>query len=319
MIHPSLKRVVGQSKSTSCLRKELTRVAGRVGGVYLYGELGVGKELCARTVHELSARREGPFKIVDCARFFPEDLCEILFGSEKRPAASLLSRCDGGTMYMVHPEEMVMEVQERLLSFLQTGAFTLGTGSQKRLSDVRLVLGTEKNLQVYVEGGMLLKGIWDYCQDSRLSIPPLRERMADIDGIIEALMGAPAVTRFDPDVLAVFQQYAWPGNYEELIEEVARLIRTGHHRIDVEHVRRDIVNYDKQSISADPDIREVLQEIEQCIQAFHVSEESPLDFAPYFWRGGPVPGASASQSDSAYDHDYEYDTDNETWEQDLAW
>ena len=309
MTHSSRYRIVGRSRSTCALRKEIARVGRKDDGVLLVGEAGAGKELAARSIHMASARRRGPFRIIDCARFFPEDLSAILFGAEDRPGTALLSRADRGTLYVVHPAEMVASVQERLVAFLRTGEFTVGEAGPVRRSDVRLLSGTEKDLETYVRGGMFLWELWERVSAETLRVPPLRERIEDIGPIMEHLLGAGLPERFAAGVLPVLENYPWPGNYDELIEEVERLLRTGYGCIDVEHVRRDIVNYEGAPLSADPEILHVLHEIERCIQTFHIHETAPLDFAPYFWRGGPVPGAAPSACE----------WDNEPWEHDLAW
>ncbi len=311
MTNPSsLCTIIGESRYTSFLRKELERVATDAGGVYLEGEVGVGKELSARMIHDHSARRQGPFRIVDCARFFPNDLTSILFGSEERPATSLLARTDGGTLYIVHPEEMVLEMQERLERFISEGEFTLGEGEVRRVADVRILVGTEKDLELYCKEGMLLKRIWDYIAANRLQILPLRERKEDIDSLIAYFTQGAVEKRIDSSVLPVLKRYAWPGNYDELIEEIERLMRTGYQKVSVEHIRRDIVEYDGEFYVSDPDILHVLQEIEQFIQTFQLEDKQQLDFAPYFWRGGPPVQGYNSHS---------YDLDNKPWEKDQNW
>jgi DNA-binding NtrC family response regulator len=146
-----------------------------------------------------------------------------------------------------------------------------------------------------------------------VTVPPLRERREDIPAVVEHLLGGPVSDRFAPGVLAALERYPWPGNYDELFEEVERLLRTGYGRIEVGHIRRDIVSYQETAVNADPEILQVLREIEECIEAFQVAEGMALDFAPYFWRGGPVPEAPGDPCDM--DCDYDHDP----WEKDLAW
>ncbi len=306
-------RIVGQSRFTALLRKEIARVSSAAGGVLLTGEVGAGKELCARTIHTQSPRRRGPFRMVDCGRFFPEDLAAILFGAEERPATALLARADRGTLYLMHPEEMVMSLQERLLDFLKRGEFTVGNLGPRLGADVRVLYGTDKDLELYVRGGAFLGELWERLAGDVVKVAPLRERLDDVDAIIEHISGAPPNERFSAGVLSVLQSYPWPGNYDELIEEVERLLRTGYQWLEIEHVRRDIVNYEGTPVNADPEIRCALQEIERCIQAFRINEGVPLDFAPYFWHGGPVPGTPSEASAA------DLGPDCETWEHDLAW
>jgi len=309
MKQPSRNRMVGRSRRTVLLREELSRAAAQTGGVLLRGEVGAGKELGARTLHRESERRRGPFRMVDCARFFPEDLTAILFGTEERPGTALLRRADRGTLYLVHPEEAVLSIQERLAEFVQTRRFVVGRQGPIQRADVRVIAGTEKDLVCYVRGGLFLRDFWHVLGGAAIEVPPLRERPDDIAAIIEHLSGAPFDARFDARVLPVLKEYPWPGNYDELIEEVERLLRTGYQRIELAHVRRDIVSFESCPASADPEILQVVQEIEQCIQAFEVTDEADLDFAPYFWHGGPVP--ENAPEEPVWEPD--------PWEKDAAW
>jgi two-component system, NtrC family, nitrogen regulation response regulator NtrX len=313
MTSASRFRIVGQSRFTTLLRKEVARVASAAGGALIAGESGAGKELCARTIHAQSARRRGPFRMVDCARFFPEDLTSILFGGEDRPATALLSRADRGTLYLVHPEEMVMSLQERVLDFMKRGEFTAGNLGPRLTGDVRILCGTEKDLELYVRGGAFMSELWERLAADVVKVAPLRERLDDVGAVIEYVSGAPASERFSAGVLSVLQSYPWPGNFDELIEEVERLLRTGYQWLELDHVRRDIVNYEGTPVNADPEIRRALQEIERCIQTFRINEGVQLDFAPYFWHGGPVPGAPSEPAPT------DMDPDCEPWEHDMAW
>lgn len=304
-------RIVGQSRETVSLREELACAADHSAGVLLIGEVGAGKELGARTIHTEGARRKGPFRAVDCARFFPDDLRAILFGTEERPHAALLTRADGGTLYMVHPEELTFTLQERLLSFLRSGTFLTGENGTPQVADVRIVAGTERDLTRYVRSGLFLQELWDELSEFVIRVPPLRERIEDVEAVVRYVAGACSVERFAPEVFEAFRRYPWPGNYEELIEEVERLLRTGYVRIEVEHIRRDIAEYEGPPPTHDPEILQVLREIESCIAAFHLGERSPLDFTPYFWRGGPVP--EDEDPWDACEEDYDF------WEKDFAW
>ncbi|HNR98064.1 MAG TPA: sigma 54-interacting transcriptional regulator [Planctomycetota bacterium] len=306
-------RIVGQSRFTALLRKETARVAVGTGGVLLSGEAGAGKELCARTIHAQGPRRRGPFRMVDCGRFFPEDLAAIIFGGAERPGTALLARANRGTLYLVHPEEMVVSLQERLLSFLKSGEYTAGELGPRKRADVRLLCGTDKELELYVRGGAFLGELWERIAASVVKVAPLRERLEDIVDVIEYLDGMPVDQRFSAGVVSVLESYPWPGNYDELIEEVERLLRTGYQWIEIEHVRRDIVDYEGTPVNADPEIRRALHEIERCIQTFRISDGAPLDFAPYFWHGGPVPSSTPAAPIE------EPDPDCETWEHDAAW
>ncbi len=311
MDRPFRERIVGRSRLTISLREELARAAARDDGVLLIGEAGAGKELGARTIHHLSFRKKGPFRAVDCARFFPDDLSNVLFGSEERPHASLLARCDGGTLYLLHPEDLVFSTQERLVAFLRSGTFLAGEHGPPQVADVRVIAGTERDLARYVRSGLFLQELWDELSASVIKVPPLRERLEDIEAVLELVAGWPAAERFTPEAVQALARYPWPGNYDELIEEIQRLLRTGYGQIEVQHLRRDIVEHDPSSVAYDPEILQVLREIDQLIAAFQLRDGVPLDFSPYFWRGGPVP--DEEEPSDTYDWDCDY------WETDMAW
>jgi DNA-binding NtrC family response regulator len=308
MAQPARNRIVGTSRRTVELREKLSLVARAPGSVVLHGEVGAGKELAARTLHRESARSRGPFRMVDCARFFPEDLTAILFGTEERPGTALLGRADRGTLYIVHPEEAILSVQERLAGFMATGRFRAGRRGPEAASDVRIVAGSEKDLSRHAHGALVLRELWEAMAGEVVELAPLRERREDIRSVVSSIAGEAAADRFSPGVLLALEGYPWPGNYDELLEEIERLLRTGHARIEVEHLRRDIVGYEPAAACADPEIFSVIREIEQCIEAFHVNDAADLDFAPYFWHGGPVP-----------DQQYEAAWESEPWEKDVTW
>jgi transcriptional regulator with PAS, ATPase and Fis domain len=224
------------------LDRTLRRIVDKDVVVCLVGESGTGKEVLARRIHELSSRRAERFVPINCAAI-PETLFESeLFGHERGAftGASELMRgkveaAAGGTLFLDEIGELPIGMQAKLLRFLENLHFMRVGGIEKILADVRLICATLRPLEDEVRKGSFRADLYYRIQGITLSIPPLRERRADITPLASELtaqlatkhaVSAPKLTRA---ALAAFQNYAWPGNIRELrnvLEELC-LLRPG--------------------------------------------------------------------------------------------
>ncbi|MCE7888678.1 MAG: sigma-54 dependent transcriptional regulator [Myxococcales bacterium] len=211
------------------LDRAIRTVADKDVTVSLTGESGTGKEVLARRVHELSHRRAGPFIPINCAAI-PETLFESeLFGHEKGAFTGATERtrgkieaASGGTLFLDEVGETPLGVQAKLLRFLESRKFMRVGSSTKIAVDVRLVTATLRPLETEVREGRFRADLFYRIQGITLAVPPLRERQADIDPLVQqfvAEMSArhgtrpPRLTRA---ALAAFREHAWPGNVREL-------------------------------------------------------------------------------------------------------
>jgi transcriptional regulator with PAS, ATPase and Fis domain len=204
--------------------------------ICLVGESGTGKEVLARRIHELSARRAQRFVPINCAAI-PETLFESeLFGHERGAftgaselAKGKIEAAAGGTLFLDEIGELALPMQAKLLRFLEGLRYMRVGGTKKIQADVRLVCATLRPLEAEVQRGAFRADLLYRIQGITLSIPPLRERRADIDPLVAELTAqmtskhrvrAPELTR---SAKAALRGYAWPGNIRELRNVVEQL------------------------------------------------------------------------------------------------
>jgi hydrogenase-4 transcriptional activator len=197
--------------------------------VLITGESGTGKELLAHTVHELSERQGRPFVIVDCGAISPTLIESELFGHEKGAFTGALARkqgrlsqADGATVFLDEIGEIPLDLQSKLLRFVQEKQLTPVGGVTPRAVDVRILAATNVDLQAKVAEGRFREDLFHRLNVVRLQLPPLRERQEDIVHLARlflqqfaALYRRPA-QRFTPRAEQALAAYAWPGNVREL-------------------------------------------------------------------------------------------------------
>ncbi|MFB6231005.1 MAG: sigma-54 interaction domain-containing protein [Salinibacter sp.] len=233
--------IVGESDALESVLDQARQVANTDITVLLQGESGVGKELIAQALHELSTRRHEPIVVVNCGAI-PEGLIESeLFGAEKgaytgavEERVGYFEEADGSTIFLDEIGEMPQEAQVRLLRVLETGQFTRVGASQQQQVDVRIVAATNKNLAEEVQAGRFRKDLYYRLSTVLIDIPPLRERPEDILPIFETFLHQFAKEynssrkRLTEDAKEFLETYRWPGNVRELrniAEQVAVLMR----------------------------------------------------------------------------------------------
>ena len=285
--------VVFEPIMRSSAMRELDRlvraVAGKDVGITIIGESGTGKEVVARRVHELSPRRMGPFVPINCAAI-PDSLFESeLFGHERgaftganERARGKVEASAGGTLFLDEIGEMPMNVQAKLLRFLENRKFMRVGGSTKISVDARLVCATLRPLEHEVQAGRFRADLYYRIQGVTLTVPALRERRADIAPLVHQFVAelsarhsvrAPKMTRA---AMAALQSYAWPGNVRELrnVIELACLLRegkqvrvqdlpaaVGDHALAASRTRNGVVHGEKIEISLDQNLDMILHHV----------------------------------------------------------
>ena len=221
--------IIGDSDGVRRVIDQIRQVARTDISVLVEGESGVGKELVATAVHELSARRHKALVVVNCGAI-PEGLIESeLFGSEKGAFTGATSQrtgffeqADGGTIFLDEIGEMPQQAQVRLLRVLESGQFSRVGSSQTLVTDARVVAATNKDLGQEVGRGRFREDLYYRLSTVVLRIPPLRERQADVLPIFEHFMARYAqqygarMKQLGPDARELLQRYRWPGNVREL-------------------------------------------------------------------------------------------------------
>ena len=221
--------IVGSSPALQHVIDRVRQVARTDITVLVEGESGVGKELIALAIHEISARRHGPMKIINTGAI-PEGLIESeLFGAEKgaytgasEKRTGFFEDADGGTVFLDEIGEMPLAAQIRLLRVLENGAFSRVGSSTMRKTDVRVLVATNKNLGREVQAGRFREDLYYRISTVIIKIPPLRERQEDILPIFEMFLHqlsqkyGSSLRRLDEGALQLLQRYRWPGNAREI-------------------------------------------------------------------------------------------------------
>jgi DNA-binding NtrC family response regulator len=217
------------------LRAELDRAAGSLISVLLLGETGVGKEVAARALHGGSTRASGPFVAVNCAAL-PESLLEAeLFGHEKgaftgalhaRPG--LFESADGGSLFLDEIGELSPGTQAKLLRVLEDRKVTRIGGRTPQAFNVRFISATHRDLEAAAERGEFRNDLYFRLAGLIVSIPPLRERTAEVAPLARLFLERccrelerPAL-EVAPETLAILERYGWPGNVRELRNAMER-------------------------------------------------------------------------------------------------
>ena len=226
--------LVGESEPMFELNKEIGRVADNKISVLVEGETGTGKGLVARLIHKESERAKKPFVLIDCGAL-PDTLLEAeLFGcvegafndAKNRPGR--IEAAHGGTLLLDEIGNMTSELQKKLLTVLQTGEVTRVGETQMRKVDVRVISATNQNLREMVAQGKFREDLFYRLRGSKISVPPLRERIEDIPLLVAYFLqrigkenetgieNGRTIYGVSENVMRVFQAYNWPGNVREL-------------------------------------------------------------------------------------------------------
>jgi DNA-binding NtrC family response regulator len=227
--------IIGKSAPMQEVFDTVGMVAKTQSSVLIIGESGTGKELVARAVHYESNRAEGPFVTIDCATIPSEIMESELFGHEKgsftgahERKTGLLENANEGTVFLDEIGELDLNLQKKLLRFLQEREILRVGGANRIKLNVRIVAATNKDLDQEVAGKRFREDLFYRLSVVTLRIPPLRERKDDIpllaQHFLEKLnrLEGKGITGFDDAVMDAFLGYDWPGNVRELENTVER-------------------------------------------------------------------------------------------------
>jgi transcriptional regulator with GAF, ATPase, and Fis domain len=214
---------IGQSLSMRRIFGLLERVAPTDATVLLTGETGTGKDILARSIHAASARREGPFEVVDCGAIAEGLIESELFGHEKGAFTGAVSlhqgafeRARGGTLFLDELGELPLHVQPKLLRVLDARQIRRVGGKRALDVDVRIVAATMRDLATEVEAGTFRQDLYFRLAVVPAHVPPLRERGDDIALLAEHILQASGALRLSPEALTQLRSHDWPGNVREL-------------------------------------------------------------------------------------------------------
>jgi len=227
-------RLWGRSKGMQEVYHQIARVAGTAVNVLVTGESGTGKEFVARTIHDLSRRRDHAFLAVNCGAISPQLVESEMFGHEKgsftgaaRQHRGYFERAGGGTLLLDEITEMPLDLQVKLLRILETGALLRIGGDEPVSTDVRIIAATNRVPRDAVAEGKLRKDLFYRLDVFEIHLPPLRERLEDVPLLANHFLAElnareESAKRLSPRALEELTAYHWPGNVRQLLNAVQR-------------------------------------------------------------------------------------------------
>ncbi len=234
---PGDVEVIGRSTEMIGVMKLVAQVAPLDSTILITGESGTGKDLIARTLHDLSPRADRPFVAVNCGAI-PENLQEsVLFGHTKGSFTGAVQSTDGlfveadqGTLFLDEIGETALMTQVKLLRFLQSGEVLRVGDSRPRHVDVRLVAATNMDLRRAIEERRFREDLFYRLNIISIELPPLRARQGDLELLARHILKRCArklgleVRDISPEALAVLERHTWPGNVRELENAMERAV-----------------------------------------------------------------------------------------------
>jgi two-component system repressor protein LuxO len=226
---PLTEKMIGNSPEMRRVHARIQSVARSMASVFITGESGTGKELCAQTLHAASNRAAAPFVPLNCGAI-PSDLMESeVFGHKKgsftgaisdKPGAAALA--DGGTLFLDEVCEMDLNVQAKLLRFLQSSTIHPVGAAQPRKVNTRIICATSRDPLAEIKAGRFREDLYFRLHVVPIHLPPLRARADDILHLALNALGqfskeeGKDFRRLDPEVEHLFQRLRWPGNVRQL-------------------------------------------------------------------------------------------------------
>ena len=231
------KFMVGKSPTTRALYNQIDIVAATNYSIILYGESGTGKEVIAKTIHDLSDRKDKPFVAMDCGTLSKELAGSELFGHVKGAFTGALQDkeghfelADGGTLFLDEVGNLSLEVQATLLRVIQERKFKRVGGNKEMNVDVRIIVASNESLQDGYRKGKFREDLYHRFNEFSINLPPLRTRKEDILPFADFFLAktnaelGKEVAGFDEEVLQKFLSYGWPGNLREFRNVVRRAV-----------------------------------------------------------------------------------------------
>jgi formate hydrogenlyase transcriptional activator len=229
--------IVGESQLLKSVLQQVALVAPTDSTVLILGETGTGKELIARSIHNLSRRSSRPFIRVNCAAIPPSLIISELFGHEKGAFTGAVQRrqgrfeaANGGTIFLDEIGELPMETQIALLRVIQEREFERVGSSHPISVDVRIIAATNRDLEAAVTAGTFREDMFYRLNVFPIRVPPLRERLEDIPLLVEHLIERFAnrvgktFSTIKMNTIEMLQAYDWPGNIRELQNVIERSV-----------------------------------------------------------------------------------------------
>jgi transcriptional regulator with GAF, ATPase, and Fis domain len=238
----NLMSIMGKSKGIQRVLSQIRQVAPTNTTVLVHGETGVGKELVARAIHNLSSRRDGPFISVNVASLEFGVISSELFGHEKgsftgamRTRRGRFELADGGTLFLDDIDNLSLEIQAKILRILQEKEFQRVGGDKTIYSDFRLIAATNQNLEELIRKDQFRSDLYYRLNVFPIHVIPLRDRLDDIP-LLAAFFMEKYAAKLGKKILGISKKnvqkllaYPWPGNVRELEHIIERAVILSEH------------------------------------------------------------------------------------------
>ncbi|MGM0787905.1 MAG: sigma-54-dependent transcriptional regulator, partial [Thermodesulfobacteriota bacterium] len=228
--------ITGHCPATVELKKQVGTAAPSDAWILVTGENGTGKELVARTIHQLSPRSDNPLVDVNCAALSDEGLESELLGHEKGAFSGAVNKkhgkfelAHGGTIFFDEIGDMGLKTQATILRILEERQFQRLGGGRTIPLDVRVIASTNKDLKKAIDEGTFREDLYYRLNVVPIYVPPLRERIDDIPALVDVFLSKTAEDNRTPaktmtaEALEALKNYHWPGNVRELKNLIERL------------------------------------------------------------------------------------------------
>jgi len=232
-----VEQIIGQSQGIKKVVAQIRQVATTDSLVMILGETGVGKELMAKAIHNLSRRKDGPFIPVNISTFPGDLVASELFGHERGAFTGAHEKkkgrfelADGGTIFLDEIGDLPQDMQVKLLRVLQEGTFERLGSSKPIHSDFRVIVATNKNIRQEVEKGNFRQDLYYRLNVFPVYVPPLRERKQDIPLLASEFFSMfnkkldKKIRKISTEELNKLMSYHWPGNVRELNHFIERAV-----------------------------------------------------------------------------------------------
>jgi DNA-binding NtrC family response regulator len=228
---------VGASLSMQTVYHIIDSAAPSRATVFITGESGTGKEVCAQAIHDASPRHEKPFVALNCAAI-PRDLMESeIFGHNRGAFTGAVTaregaaaRADGGTLFLDEICEMDLDLQSKLLRFIQTSSFQKVGSNTLKSVDVRFVCATNRDPMEEVKAGRFREDLYYRLHVIPIDLPPLRQREDDVILVARHLLQTytreenKRFERFAPETESILRNFDWPGNVRQLQNVIRNIV-----------------------------------------------------------------------------------------------
>ena len=251
---PKFEGFVGDSMAMQFVYQAIEQAAPSSASIFVTGESGTGKEVAAAAIHHLSKRSNQPFIALNCAAI-PSELMESeIFGHIKGAFSGAVSNrdgaatlADGGTLFLDELGEMDINLQAKLLRFIQTGEFQKVGSSKSERVDIRFVCATNRNPIEAIQKQQLREDLYYRLNVISIDIPPLRERDSDMVQLAHHFLGQfneiedKSIAGFTAEAEQLIKAYPWPGNVRQLQNTIhSAVILSQSNLIEAEVLKRQL-------------------------------------------------------------------------------